>query len=459
MTIDSHSHLTSPPLSNEVPAVIERAKKVGVHTIITVGSGEIEEGNSKAIELAKKFPNTILATVGIHPHDAAKVKDGWEDRLTEIASKGAVAIGEAGLDYHYMNSPKKNQIDVFKKQIRLAQILDLAIIFHVREASDDFWKIINECGLPRKGAVWHCFSGTLDDLKKAVNLGMFISFAGPITYPKANELRLSAMECPLEQILIETDAPYLAPQGFRGKTNEPSFVIEVLKKIAELRDLELDEAEAIIDNNTKEAFSLPGANRKPSIAYKLGNSLYLSITNHCRLACTFCHKHKNPRLRCYNLKLDHEPTVEEILHNIDDPTKYDEIVFCGFGEPTTRLDIIKEVSKKLRCLGAKSIRINTDGLANLAEKKDVTADLKNYIDSISISLNAHDAKTYSKICPSKYGTEAFDAVLDFIKYSVKNIPNVQVTALTLPEVDIKQCKKLVDGLGAKFKERIYQRVG
>ena len=244
-----------------------------------------------------------------------------------------------------MNSPKEIQKKVFRKQIIIAQKLDLPIIFHIREASSDFWEIINDLGLPRKGAVWHCFSGTIDDLKKAVNLGMYISFAGPITYPKANDLRIAAMECPIEQILVETDCPYLAPQKYRGKTNEPSYVIEVVKQIADLKELSFEKSANIIENTTRKAFDLPGADWKPSISYRIGNSLYLAITNKCRLACTFCPKSKDSKLRSFDLKLDHEPSVDEIIESIVDPLKYGEIVFCGFGEPTTRLEIVKEVAK------------------------------------------------------------------------------------------------------------------
>ena len=159
------------------------------------------------------------------------------------------------------------------------------------------------------------------------------------------------------------------------------------------------------------------------------------------------------------MKLENEPSLEDVFKAVGAPEAYKEVVFCGYGEPTVRFELMKQIAKGLKEKGAKKIRLNTDGLASLAEGRDVTEELKGLIDSVSISLNAHNAEVYKDVCPSKYGENAHQAILDFIKSAVKNIKDVTVTAVTIPEVDIKACEKLALSLGAKFKAREYQKVG
>lgn len=164
-------------------------------------------------------------------------------------------------------------------------------------------------------------------------------------------------------------------------------------------------------------------------------------------------------LRDFNLRLKKEPTVEEILYAAGDPSIYNEIVFVGWGESLLRIDVVKEVSRKLREKGAKRIRIDTDGLANLVHKRNILPELKGLVDAISISLNAQDAPTYARVCPSKYGERAYPAVVDFIKEAKHYIPDVTASVVTVPRVDVEKCREIVEGLGVKFKPRIYGRVG
>ena len=164
-------------------------------------------------------------------------------------------------------------------------------------------------------------------------------------------------------------------------------------------------------------------------------------------------------LRDFNLRIKKEPTVDEILDAAGDPTMYNEIVFVGWGEPLLRVDVVKEVSKKLKNNGAKKIRVDTDGLSNLVHKRNVLPELKGLVDSISISLNAQDAETYARICPSKYGDKAYFAVLDFIKDAKYYIPDVTASVVTIPGVDVEKCRGIVEDLGVKFKPRIYGKVG
>ena len=192
-----------------------------------------------------------------------------------------------------------------------------------------------------------------------------------------------------------------------------------------------------------------------SIAYKIGNSLYLNITNRCTSKCTFCIRYKTKLFNSeHELWLEKEPTTEDILKAIGDPAKYKEVVFCGYGEPLIRLDVVKDVSKWLKEKGA-MVRIDTNGHANLIHKRNIVPELKGLVDSISISLNAPNRKMYNKICRPDSGEDAFDAIIEFAKECRKYIPKVELTVVGIPEVDIKESKKISDDLGVPFRVRTY----
>ncbi|MDI6732156.1 MAG: TatD family nuclease-associated radical SAM protein [Candidatus Margulisbacteria bacterium] len=198
------------------------------------------------------------------------------------------------------------------------------------------------------------------------------------------------------------------------------------------------------------------------IVYPIGNCLYLNITNRCTNHCIFCIRYKS---KLFNQKhplwLDHEPTVEESIEAIGDPSKYNEIVFCGYGEPLIRLDIVKEVSKHLRSLSPTpyplppKLRINTNGQANLFWGRNILPELKGLVDRMVVSLDAQNAKVYNQICHSEFHEKAYPAVIEFIKEAKKYIPEVIASAVELPEVDVAACRKIAKNLGVKFKIRPY----
>lgn len=196
-----------------------------------------------------------------------------------------------------------------------------------------------------------------------------------------------------------------------------------------------------------------------SIVYPIGDSLYLNITNRCTNECPFCIRNQSRRFnQKYELWLDKEPTVEEIMAAIGDLTKYKQIVFCGYGEPTIRLDVIKEVAAKLKVESRKSkveIRIDTNGTANLFWGRNILPELKGLIDSISISLNAENAEVYERICRPLYGQQTYEAIIDFIREAKKYIPEVEITVVDLPTVDKEKCREVAKDLGVKFRVRPY----
>lgn len=200
-----------------------------------------------------------------------------------------------------------------------------------------------------------------------------------------------------------------------------------------------------------------------SIVYQIGDSLYLNITNRCTNECPFCIRNLSRQFnQKYELWLDKEPTVEEVLNAIGDPSKYKQIVFCGYGEPLVRLDVVKEVAKRIKAyrpIGPKAqrpiIRIDTNGTANLFWGRNILPELKGLIDIMSVSLNAESAEVYDRICHPLYGARSYDAVLDFIKEAKKYIPEVEITVVDLPSVNQEACRKIAKDIGVSFRIRPY----
>ena len=188
------------------------------------------------------------------------------------------------------------------------------------------------------------------------------------------------------------------------------------------------------------------------------NSLYLNITNRCTNSCTFCAKFRDFTVKGHQLCLEREPTVEEVMKAIGDPSSYDEVVFCGYGEPLLRLDLVKEIAGYLKQKNIK-VRINTDGQANLVHDRNILPELAGLVDAISVSLNAPDAATYQKICQSEYGEQGYPAIKQFLVEARRHIPSVTATAVALPGMDIEACRRVAEELQVEFRERAYNEVG
>ncbi|MBU0457965.1 TatD family hydrolase [Patescibacteria group bacterium] len=252
--IDSHAHLADKKFTRDLDEVIFRAKEEGVSHIITIAD-TIREGE-KCIQIAEKYSN-VFAVVGVHPHAAKNWQDSDSERLKKlISSSGRVkAIGEIGLDYFYDNSPRNVQQKVFKTQLEIARDLDFPVVIHCRKAIDNLKTIINEVGHSK--LVIHCCTEEWNDISDLVDRGLLLGFTGIATYPKSSDIREVIKNCPLDQIMIETDAPYLAPDSKRGKRNEPAFVVEVAKLIAEIKGVSYEEVDEVTTKNTVEFYGLP----------------------------------------------------------------------------------------------------------------------------------------------------------------------------------------------------------
>lgn len=253
MFVDSHCHLDDQRFADDLDAVLDRAAAAGVSRILTIGTGDGPPEIDRAVRLAGRYPQ-IFASVGIHPHDAAKVTPQTYDDLRTLATHAKViAFGEIGLDYHYDFSPREVQREVFIEQLKIAQDAHLPITIHTREAWSDTMEILraNYSG----PGIMHCFTGDPAQAREAIDLGFHLSYGGVLTFKTAENIRESARITPADRLLIETDAPYLAPVPHRGKRNEPAMMIETARKLAEVRGVTPDAIAALTTANFDRLFT------------------------------------------------------------------------------------------------------------------------------------------------------------------------------------------------------------
>lgn len=451
MFVDTHTHLFYPNFSGELDEILDRAKASGVDYMLIPA---VDLASSvQAVELAEKYKE-VYAAVGVHPHD---VKE-WDDSLlkeieTLAQSKKVVAIGEIGLDYYYDFSPRDIQIKALEAQLELALKLKLPVIVHNREASKDILEIFRKYSERKLRAQFHCFSGSLAEAKELIEMKYFISFTGNITYKKADTLREVVKNIQVDDMLLETDSPFMAPGDQRGKRNEPAFIRMIAEMIAELQHIFVEDVARTTSVN---AHTLYGIGKKPPVSYtyKIGDSLYINVTNRCDSDCVFCDRKGSAIIKGYNLKMSksEEPPAEKYIQEIGDPKKYKEIVFCGYGEPTIRWDVVKQVAKYIKDNGGKT-RMNTDGHGNYINKRDITPELKGVIDAVSISLNSTNAEEYARLM--NVDPKLHAEMMDFARKAKKYTKTV-MSVVGLSSVNIENARKFVqDEIGVEFRERAY----
>ncbi len=255
--IDSHCHLDI-EFDGDRDAVLARAQAVGVAAMVTIGASGPFDANIAAVALAAAH-EPVFATVGIHPHEAATVTDDTVERIAALArAPKVVAIGETGLDYHYEHSPRGAQREAFARFIALARRLGLPLSIHLREADDDAVAVLRAEHGDEIGGIIHCFSGDAASARRFLDLGFHLSFSGIVTFKSADALRDAARLVPADRLLIETDAPFLAPLPFRGKRNEPALVVQTAAMLAEVRGESLDQVAVTTTANARHVLRLPG---------------------------------------------------------------------------------------------------------------------------------------------------------------------------------------------------------
>jgi TatD DNase family protein len=451
MFIDTHTHLFLDNFAKDIDEVINNARQAGIEYMLVPGT-DIET-SKQAIELTEKY-DFIYAAIGVHPHDTKDWNDKWIDEIRILASHPkVVAIGEIGLDYFYDFSPKEKQHQAFEKQIELALEMNLPIIIHNRDSNNDIMEFARKYKGTNLKAQYHCFAGTVDNARELVEMGHYISFTGNITFKKADFVREVLSKVSVENILLETDSPFLTPVPHRGKRNEPKHIPLIAEVVAETHHLRVEDVARATSWNAYKLFGI-GEKMKLSFTYQIGESLYVNVTNRCNSDCVFCDRKGDAVINGYSLKMSkaEEPDAEIYISEIGDPTKYKEIVFCGYGEPTIRWDVVKQIAEYVKANGGKT-RMNSDGHGNYINKRDITPELKDVIDTVSISLNSTDPKQYAKLM--RVNENLHSEMIDFAKRA-KNYTNVVMSIVGLSSVDTENAKQFVTNeIGVSFREREY----
>ncbi|CCQ91851.1 conserved hypothetical protein [Nitrospina gracilis 3/211] len=463
MIIDTHAHMDMTDFDADRDEMIQRAVESGVKYIVNIGCDI--PSSTRSVELTEEH-DFIYASVGIHPHDVKDIDENTYLELKELLQHPRViAVGETGLDYFKNYSPHDLQREHFRKHIELAREHRKPLVIHTRDAKEDTIAILSEY-YPNdpnaRSGIFHCFTGDQELAEAALAMGFYISFSGVVTFKNAEELRAVAKTIPADRLFVETDCPYMAPVPMRGKRNEPAFVNHTANFLAELRGTSVQDLHRTVELNFFDLYGIGSKAKSGTISYQIRNSLYLNLTQRCTANCVFCTRISKPIVQGYNLALDREPTAQEVWESIDDPTKYDEVVFCGYGEPTLRLDVIKEVAKKIKGAGGR-VRLNTNGHGNVINKRNILPELEGLVDSVSISLNADNSDAYDEVSQPlpNYRGKIYDEILKFIEDARLHIPDVQATIVThQKDVDEDKCEEIAEKqFGVKYRPRRYNIVG
>ncbi len=461
--VDSHCHLTWDSFEPDFDDVVARMSEAGVDQAIVVATSVADA--KRCLDVCKDQPG-LYPSAGIHPNDVPQDAEAALDDLDDLVrSGGFVAVGESGLDYYRDSTDVARQKLSFRRQAALARENDLPIIVHIRDkegswdAFDDVGDIIEE--FPGLRGVIHCYTGDPAHAERYLAAGFVISFSGILTFPKGDNVRESALAVPIEHTLVETDAPFLAPVPNRGKRNEPGFVAHTAKALAELKGLSEADVRRITSQNARRLFRLPAEETPGPATYTIRNSIYVNVTNACDAKCTFCPRtHDNFEVKGYDLRRPKDPSEADIIEAVGDPTAYDEVVFCGFGEPTLRLETVKAVARYVKANGGRT-RLNTNGHADLIHKRETAPEMVGLIDVISVSLNAQDRETFERHCPSAFSPDGFTPMLDYIRSTRDAGIEVVCTAVEgLEGVDMEACRRLAeDELKVAWRGRSLDEVG
>jgi TatD DNase family protein len=465
--IDTHAHLTSPDFDGDRDEVLSRAHDAGVEFIINPGTDLAD--SRRAVELADRHPQ-VYAAVGVHPHEARHVTDTVLREIEELSSHPkVVAIGEIGLDYHYDFSPRNVQQEVFAAQLAIAVRRNLPVVIHTRESLDDTvetvaneiarspgWRFVREGANGRNTSargVFHCYPGDVATAWRLVGMGFYISLAGIVTFKNPGSAADVAAGISTEHQLLETDSPYLAPVPHRGKRNEPAFLPGIAERIALLQHLNTEDVTRAANYGAYRLFGI-GQAPAPRFTYPLKDSLYINLTIRCNADCIFCDRKGEAIVKGHNLKIEREPGADEVIAEIGDPARYNEVVFCGYGEPTIRLDVLKQVARWVKGHGGRT-RLNTDGHGSIINKRNIVPELVGLIDAVSISLNSTDPVQYGALMRLD-GARFFPAMVEFAREAAKVLPRVVMTIVDLQEVDEQSARRFVEEeIGAIFSKRPY----
>ncbi|MBN1356780.1 YchF/TatD family DNA exonuclease [bacterium] len=453
--IDTHAHLTDSVFSADRDAVLADARDSGVTAVLTVGTNLEDSG--RCVELAQSVP-MCHATAGLHPHEADLWSDRNAARIRDFLNR-AVAIGETGLDMVYRTCPLDRQIQVFKAHIQIAAETGKPLVIHCRDAYPQLAEILAESGCPECTGVVHCFTGTVREAERILQLGYFLSFGGMLTFKNMSNLREVFGQMPVDRILLETDSPYLTPEPHRGKRNEPKYIGKVYEKAASILSVRMEDMVRLNRTNSYRLFKIGPGFERGSIGYRIRDSLYLNITNRCLNRCLFCVRNRSPFYFGYHLVLDREPEPAQIVSAVASSSGAEEVVFCGYGEPLMRPETVLEVARRIRPY-TRRIRLNTSGFISPAvNRKELADNLASVIDIVEVSLGTPDPRGYAAICRPLHPEphRIWDQVHDFIRTCIAISGwSVRLSCVDYPGVDIEKCRSFAASLNLPLKIRGYR---
>lgn len=520
---DTHAHLTDPRYDADRDEVVTRAARfdVAVLTAATnpqdaVAAVELARRHAHVYAAVGFYPHDT-GDLGESDWDTlARLVDGERESAdAQGRPPRIVAVGEIGLDYYRDRVPPPTQRAAFERQLAFARARGLPVLVHCRQAEDDIRSIL--AGFVEDGgrAVWHCFTtrneAFADTIDWAAERGVLLGLGGMATWTDAKALRAAIARIPDHLLLLETDAPYLSPRPFApespearalndwlaeafdgdgdgqdgaavdkkadaaahwarfpavAKRNEPIGVLAVAAAVAALRGVRPADVARICTRNAREVLGLPppADDNLARVAYPIRDQLYIALTNRCNNNCGFCARNTSWVVKGHDVRLDHEPDADEVMAAIAAAGglgAYRELVFCGFGEPTLRIDVLAEVCRRARSGPWRSIpiRVNTNGAGSLDAGRDLVPELADAVDTVSVSLNAADAESYAAMCRPAAGAAAYAEILRFVGACVVAGLKTVCTAVELPGLDVEAVARRAESLGATFRRRAYDQVG
>ncbi|UCH78720.1 MAG: TatD family hydrolase [Candidatus Coatesbacteria bacterium] len=452
---DTHAHLEHDDFAADVDAVVGRAREAGVRYLVVPVCAAADA--ARGLDLARRHEEVYFAAA-LHPNCGlpldADEKAGLREALARGQAEGlAVAVGECGLDYHYLALPREQQLEILRWHLALARELDLPVILHQREAQEDLQRTLETEGVPPRGGVLHCFSGDAAYYRWARDRGLFVSFTGNVTFGgKARPPASSFAELELATTMLETDTPYMTPVPHRGTRNEPAYLPLVAAGVAAAAGRAGDDVAAETTLAARTFFGLP-PDFGGAVVYRYRKAQYVNLTNRCTNDCSFCVRNFAAGVGGVELRLRMEPTAAEVLAALGEVAAAEEVVFCGYGEPTLRWEVVKEIARALKRRGGR-VRLNTNGSAALTQGRDVTPELAGLVDRVSVSVNAPDAAAYQRLCrPGAPGEEAWRAVEEFVQGARRHVPEVVVTAVAEEAVAPEAMEALARRWGVGFRLR------
>lgn len=423
--IDTHCHVNLKHFEDDFEGTLARAISDGVTALVNIGFDKTTL--QETIALVDKYP-FIYGVAGLHPHDAQTYGEELEKEISAaLDNPRFIACGEIGLDFYRDLSPREAQYDVFRRMIHLAHKKDKPIVIHCRDAFDEVIDTLAAEGNNYRG-IFHAFAGSAEQAGRVLDLGFHIGIGGAVSF-KSSQLARTMETLPLNRIVLETDSPYLTPQPYRSKRNEPAYVAHVAQVVARIRHLEPKEIIRLTTENFARAMGI-AREALPGPVYKIGDTVYIH-TAHAGV----------DELRGWAAEV---PT---------DDVK--ELVISDFAEPLERLDDVKEVA----VFGTERewfVRLNTTGMGNQLAGRDVTPELAEVLDEIVVPFYGGSASLHDRSAPEPVGEEGFEIMRDFVRCSVAADIQTICEFIAVPRFNPEPCKKLARDLGAQYDIRMYR---